>query len=128
MKKCIGSNLAPPAIGNYSQACGFGNFVFISGQLGVSQKTYELAESIEEQTKNAIFNLQSIAEAAGSRFDNIVKVTIFLKDINDFAKVDEIFGQFFNANPPARECVAVSNIPKNAKIEISAIAFVSSGF
>jgi len=121
-KKIIKTSAAPAALGPYSQAVFFENLIFISGQLGIDLKTEKLPQSIESQTKNALFHLKNILKTAGATPKNILKVTIFLKNIDDFAVMNAIYEKFFSGDFPARECVEVSRLPKNAKIEISAIA------
>lgn len=120
--KYISTKNAPQAIGPYSQAIIAGDFVFCSGQIGIDPKTGNLVEGIENQTKQIIENLKAVLNESGSDIDCIVKTTIFLTDINDFAKVNEIYGSFFTTHKPARSTVAISNLPKGALIEIEAIA------
>lgn len=122
MKTIIHTDDAPAAIGPYSQAVSKNGFVFVSGQLGLDPSTMELEEGIEHQTKRVLRNLTAILHKAGMNFENIIKVSIFLDDMGDFATVNEIYAQFFGENPPARECVAVKTLPKNALVEMSVIA------
>lgn len=121
MKYIITKN-APQAIGPYSQAIIAEDFVFCSGQIGIDPKTGELVNGIENQTKQIIENLKAVLNESGSDIDCIVKTTIFLTNINDFAKVNEIYGSFFTKHKPARATVEVSNLPKGALIEIEATA------
>ncbi len=123
-KKIIETKNAPSAIGPYSQGISFENLLFVSGQLGIDPTNNELPSDLETQTRNALTNLKSIAQAGNSSLDQILKVTIFLENMDDFAQVNAIYGEFFSKNCPARECVEVSRLPKNAKIEISAIGLV----
>lgn len=124
MKTVVNTKLAPGVIGPYSQGVVHRNILYVSGQLGVVLIDGTMPESIEDQTKNALYNMKSIVEASGSRLDRCLKVTIFLADMNDFPVVNKIYERFFPESPPARECVEVSVLPKNGKIEISAIAYV----
>ncbi|MCR4719566.1 MAG: RidA family protein [Firmicutes bacterium] len=121
MKKIQTEN-APKAIGPYSQAIEVGNFIYTSGQIPIDPLTGNLAEGgIEVQTERVIKNLTAVLNAAGSSLDSIVKTTCFLKDINDFAKFNEIYAEYFTGKP-ARSCVEVSALPKGALLEIEVIA------
>jgi len=120
--KIINSKKAPAAIGPYSQALVVGEFVFCSGQIGIDPKTSNLVQGIENQTKQILENLKNILEEAGSSLDKVIKTTIFLTNINDFQKVNEIYGQYFSFHKPARSTVCVASLPKGALIEIEAIA------
>jgi 2-iminobutanoate/2-iminopropanoate deaminase len=122
-KTVIYSASAPDPIGPYSQAIQAGNMVFISGQIAIQRSTGQiLTGSIEEETTMVMSNISDILKAAGMDFSNIVKTTIFLKDMNSFPKVNEIYGKYFTQNPPARETVEVSRLPKDVNVEISCIA------
>lgn len=121
IKKIITVN-APLPIGPYSQALIFGKFVFCSGQIGIDPKLNKMKKGIKGQVRQAILNLKSILEASGSSIENVLKVTIFLKNIKDFDKMNKIYNEFFSQNKPARSTIEVSNLPKNALIEIEAIA------
>ncbi len=121
MKESVFTDKAPQAIGPYSQAIIVSGMVFTSGQLGMDEKGM-LKETVEEQAKRALENLKAVLEEAGTTMDHIVKTTVFLADINDFVKVNEIYGTFFNQPYPARSAVQVANLPKGAKVEIEAIA------
>lgn len=112
---------APKAVGPYSQGIVTGNLVFTSGQLPLDPATNNLPEGIEAQAKQSLENVKAVLEAAGSSMDKVVKVTIFLKDLNDFKVVNEIYGKYFTKNYPARSCVQVARIPRDALIEIEAI-------
>lgn len=120
--KVISTNKAAQAIGPYSQAIKAGGLLFTSGQIPYTKDGKLAGESIEEQTKQVLANLEAILDEAGLKFDDVVKTTIFLADINDFSKVNEIYGATFNAHKPARSCVEVSRLPKDVKIEIELIA------
>lgn len=124
-KKAVETVDAPKAIGAYSQAIVAADFVFVSGQIGLDPKTGKMVEGgIAGQTEQVMKNLEAILKASKSDFDNVVKATIFLADINDFAKVNEIYGRYFNAPFPARATVQVARLPRDAKIEIEVTALV----
>lgn len=125
MKKEIMSSNAPKAVGPYSQAVQVGNFVFCSGQIGVDPQTNSLAiGGVETQTEQTLKNLQAVLYAAGCELKDVVKTEIFLTNMNDFLKVNEIYGRFFSEDPkPARQTIGVASLPKNAVIEISCIAY-----
>ena len=112
---------APKAVGPYSQGIAAGNLVFTSGQLPLNPDTNTIPEGIEAQAKQSLDNVKAVLEAGGSSLDKAVKVTIFMKDLNDFGKVNTIYGTYFTKNPPARSCVQVARIPRDALIEIEAI-------
>lgn len=122
MKTPVVTANAPAAIGPYSQAIKHGELLFISGQLGIDPKTGEMPESCEEQAKFSMENLRGILREAGLDFSNVVKTTIFLTDLANFAAVNEIYGACFTEIKPARSCVQVSALPKNGKVEIELIA------
>ncbi|MGB2553311.1 RidA family protein [Campylobacter sp. MOP51] len=122
MKKIIHTTNAPQAIGPYSQAVLANGFLFISGQLGVKPNGEFAGVSVEEQTEQSMKNLEAILLEAGMKFENIVKTTIFLADMDDFVKVNEIYKRYFSGDFPARSTVAVKTLPKNALVEIEAIA------
>ncbi len=115
---------APQPIGPYSQAIIVGNFVFVSGQIGLDAKTGELVSSkIEEQTEFAIRHIEAILKSVNLDLKNVVKTTIFLKNMSDFTRVNLVYERFFGDTKPARSCVGVLELPKNALIEIEAIAY-----
>ncbi|GHV85418.1 reactive intermediate/imine deaminase [Spirochaetia bacterium] len=118
----IETSNAPGAIGPYSQAIDTGNMLFISGQLGINPATGELPEGFEEQAKNVMTNLKAILEEAGYGFDRVVKATIFLEDLANFTKTNEIYGASFPTHKPARSCIQVAALPRGGKIEIELIA------
>ncbi len=125
MKEAVVSPKAPKAIGPYSQAVKVGPWVFCSGQLGMDPETGELVPGgIEAETRQALTNLQHVLEAAGATLDHVVKVTVFLQDIDDFAKMNEVYSAFFRAPYPARAAVQVAALPKGARVEIEAIAYL----
>ncbi len=122
-KEIVKTNKAPDAIGPYSQAVRINKMVFLSGQIAVDPKTQQFVDGdIETQAKRVLENLKAVLEASGSCLENVVKTTIYLTDINDFSKVNEIYASYFSAGKPARSTVCVAALPKNAKIEIDAIA------
>ncbi len=118
----ISTDKSPAAIGPYSQALSSGNIVFVSGQIPIDPKTGTMADTIEEQATQSLNNVKNILEAAGLTMKNVIKTSVFLSDLNDFAKVNEIYAQFFTEPFPARSCVQVAAIPKGAKVEIECIA------
>ena len=120
----VTSDKAPAAIGPYSQAIKAGNFVFTSGQLPMNPETGQIEGDIKAQTKMALTNLANVLEAAGSGMDKVVKTTVFLADINEFAAMNEVYATFFGEVPPARSAFQAANLPKGAKIEIEAVAVV----
>ena len=115
---------APAAIGPYSQGIKSSHLVFTSGQLPINTKTGQMPEGIEAQTRQSLENVEAILEAAETSMENVVKVLIFLKDMNDFAKMNEIYTQFFTGVFPARSCVQAARLPKDALVEIEAIAAI----
>ena len=123
MKKPIATQNAPAAIVPYSQGVDAGSIVFVSGQLPVDPSTGAFAEGgIAEQTNQSLTNIQAILAEAGLTMDNVVKTTVFLKDMNDFAAMNQVYATFFTTNPPARSAVEVARLPKDARLEIEAIA------
>jgi len=114
---------APEPIGPYSQAILAGNMLFVSGQIAIQRTSGNVVTgNIEDETTQVMINLSEVLKAAGLSFQNVVKCTIFLKDMGNFPKVNEIYGQYFSENPPARETVEVSRLPKDVNVEISCIA------
>ena len=123
MKKVIHTSNAPAAIGPYSQAIEANGMLFISGQIAIDPKLGKVVGGgITEQTEQVMKNLEAILHAADMEFSNVVKTTIFLRDMGNFPQVNEIYGKRFPSNPPARETVGVSGLPKNVNVEISCIA------
>ncbi len=120
----IQTKKAPQAIGPYSQAIMLENgTIYCSGQIGLNPQTGELASGIEAQTKQIMQNIQALLEELGYSLENICKTTIFLTDMNDFTKVNEIYGSFFSTHKPARSTVGVAQLPKHALVEIEVIAY-----
>jgi 2-iminobutanoate/2-iminopropanoate deaminase len=126
MKKIINTTQAPAPIGPYSQAVTAGNFIFVSGQIPINPTTGELVlDDIKTETKQVMENIKFILAEAGVDFGSIVKTTIFLKDMQSFSSVNEVYGTYFKDQFPARETVQVSALPKNVNVEISVTAFKS---
>lgn len=124
-KEIISTQKAPAAIGPYSQAVKFGNMLFTSGALGIDPGTGLFVEGgIQAQTKQCLENMKAVLEASGSSLKNVLKTTVFIKDMNDFPKINEIYGKYFTEEQPGRSCIEVARLPKDALIEIEAIAFI----
>ena len=125
MKEIIATENAPGAIGPYSQAVKAGNMVFCSGQIPIDTATGEfVSDDVAEQTRQVLKNLSAVLEAAGTSLNNVVKTTVFLADMNDFAAMNEIYAEFFSENKPARATVQAARLPKDARVEIECIALV----
>ncbi len=122
MKKAINAPKAPAAVGPYVHAVEANGLIFTSGQLGLIPDTGVLAEGVEAQAHQSLKNLQTVLEAAGSDLEHVVKTSVFLDDINDFAKVNEVYAQYFQGETPARSCVEVAKLPKDGLVEIEVIA------
>ena len=123
MKQAISTTNAPAAIGPYSQATECGGTIYVSGQLPIDPATGQFAEGdIKAQARQSLTNIRNILAAAGRTMDDVLKVTVLLEDINDFAAVNEVYAEFFSAPYPARSAFAVAALPKNGRIEIEAIA------
>lgn len=123
MKQIIHTDSAPKAIGPYSQAIVLNGLVFLSGQIPLDPATGAIVEGgIEEQTTRVLENLKAVLEAAGASLDSVLKTTIYVKDLGDFAKINEVYGRYFASNPPARATVEVARLPRDVKVEIEAIA------
>ncbi|GAB4241556.1 MAG: RidA family protein [Ekhidna sp.] len=123
MKEIINSKSAPAPIGPYSQAIKAGNTLYISGQIPLNESTGNLVEgSIEDETEQVMKNLLYILEEAGLTFQDVVKCSIFVSDMGNFSRINEVYGRYFIDNPPARETVEVSRLPKDVNVEISCIA------
>ena len=124
-KKVIQTEKAPKAIGPYSQAIQAGNFLFLSGQIPLDPETGELVKGdIRQQTKQVLKNIKGILESQKLGMEDVVKVTIFLKDIGNFNQVNEVYATYFPSSPPARSTVEVAKLPRDADIEIEAIALI----
>jgi 2-iminobutanoate/2-iminopropanoate deaminase len=125
-KKVITTEKAPKAIGPYSIGIRSGNFIFTAGQIGLNPKTGEVVPGgIEAETRQVLQNIQIILEVAGSSLDNVVKTTVYLRDMNDFSRMNMIYSEFFTLNPPARTTLAVSALPKGVAIEIEAVSITN---
>jgi len=123
VKEVIATAQGPQAIGPYSQAIRANGFLFVSGQIALRPDTKELIEGdVRQQTERAMLNLKGIVEAAGSSMEKVVKTTVYLKDMNDFAAMNEVYGKFFPSNPPARATVEVARLPRDVRVEIELVA------
>ncbi len=126
MREPVQTDKAPAAIGPYSQAIRAGGFVFVSGQIPIDPATGEfVAGGIGAQTERVLQNLSAVLEAAGSGLDQIVKTTVFLADMKEFAQMNEVYARFFTEAPPARATVAAAGLPRDARVEIEAVALLS---
>jgi 2-iminobutanoate/2-iminopropanoate deaminase len=126
LREIIQTENAPAAIGPYSQAIKAGGFVFVSGQIPTNPETGEfVAGGIAEQTEQVLKNLKALLEASGSSLDQVVKTTVFLADMKEFSGMNEVYATFFSGAPPARATVAAAGLPRNARVEIEAVALVS---
>ncbi len=124
-KEIIATENAPKAIGPYSQGTKSGGFVFVSGQLPVNPTTGEFPlGGIEEQAQQSLKNVKAVLEAGGSCLENVLKTTVFLQDIKDFAAFNAVYAEFFKIDCPARSCIQIAALPKNALVEVEAIAVV----
>lgn len=125
MKKVVSTDKAPGAIGPYSQAIKTDSLLFVSGQLAIDPASGDLlVGDIKAETRQALLNLGNILQAAGTSLDRVVKTTLFIKSMNDFPLINEVYAQFFTHEPPARSCVEVSSLPKNANLEVEAVALL----
>lgn len=121
--KLIHTDKAPKAIGPYSQAVKAGNMLFVSGQVPFNPETMEIVEGgVKEQTAQSLRNVEAILKEAGLDFSNVVKSTVFIKDMNEFAQINEVYSEFFKENKPARACVEVARLPRDVRVEIEVIA------
>ena len=123
-KEVIFTEKAPKAIGPYSQAQKVGDLLFTSGQIPLNPSTGELVTEIKAATKQSLENVKAILEAAGTSLENVVKTVVYIKDMNDFGEVNEVYSEYFGQNSPARSCVQVAKLPMDAVIEIEVIAHV----
>ena len=117
----VSTNKAPAAIGPYSQAIKAGNMLFTSGQIPINPATGEIPEGVTAQAEQALTNVKNLIEASGASIDNVVKTTVFIKDMNDFATINEIYAKYFTEPFPARSCVEVARLPKDVLLEVEAI-------
>ena len=119
----IHTNDAPAALGPYSQAIKAGNLLFVSGQVPLVPETMEVVEGdVQAQTAQSLKNLKAILAESGADFSNVVKTTVFIKDMNEFGAINEVYAEYFGENKPARACVEVARLPKDVKVEIGVIA------
>lgn len=123
-KEVIFTEKAPKAIGPYSQAQKVGDLLFTSGQIPLNPSTGELVTEIKAATKQSLENIKAILEAAGTSLENVVKTVVYIKNMNDFGDVNEVYGEYFKENAPARSCVEGARLPKDALVEIEAIAIM----
>ncbi len=122
MKKAISTDKAPAAIGPYSQAIELGNLVFTSGVIPVNPATGEIPEGVEAQAEQVFRNMAGLLEACGTTMEQVIKTTVFIKEMNDFGKINEIYAKYFTGTFPARSCVEVARLPKDVLLEVEAIA------
>ena len=122
MKKVISTTNAPAAIGPYSQAIEVNGMVFTSGQIPVKPATGEIPEGIEAQAEQVMTNIKNLLEAAGTSMENVIKTTVFIKEMDDFGKVNAVYAKYFEGDCPARSCVEVARLPKDVLMEMEAIA------
>ena len=123
MKNILISPKAPKPVGPYSQAVSFGEFIYSSGQVGLNSEGKFVSDDVQGQTKQTLENLKSILEDNGSSLENVIKTTVYLRDMNDFKPMNEIYAEYFGSSLPARSTVAVVGLPLDAKVEIEVIAF-----
>jgi 2-iminobutanoate/2-iminopropanoate deaminase len=127
MRKTVSTEKAPKAIGPYSQAILSNGVAYLSGQIPLDPATNQLVEGdIAVQTERVLLNLKAVLEASGASLESVVKTTVFLKDMGDFPKMNEVYGRFFGSNPPARSTVQAARLPRDVSVEIDAIAAVAS--
>lgn len=129
MNESIFTEKAPAAVGPYSQAMRAGNMLFVSGQIPFVPSTMKLvSQDIKAQTRQSLENVKAILEEAGASLDDVVKVGVFIKDMNEFAAINEVYSEYFNKNKPARACVEVARLPLDVKIEIEVIAYITKNY
>ncbi|MHD0398616.1 RidA family protein [Staphylococcus simulans] len=122
--KTIHSNKAPEALGPYSHAVVVNDLVYTSGQIPLNEFNELVSDEVQVQTRQVLENLKAVLQEAGADMDSVIKATIFIKDMNDFQKINEVYGLYFDAHKPARSCVEVARLPKDVKVEIEVIAQV----
>lgn len=122
MKKAISTDKAPAAIGPYSQAIEVNGMVFTSGVIPVNPATGEIPEGVEAQAEQAFSNMAALLQAAGANIEAVIKTTVFIKEMNDFGKINEVYAKYFTGTFPARSCVEVARLPKDVLLEVEAIA------
>jgi endoribonuclease L-PSP, putative len=122
-KQIISTDKAPGAIGPYSQAVWAGDILFASGQIPIDPTTGEIAsDNVQDQAHQSLKNVQAILEAAGLTFENVIKATVFIKNMDDFAAINEVYAQYFSSPYPARSCIEVARLPRDVKVEVEVIA------
>lgn len=125
MKEIISTTKAPAAIGPYSQAVKLGNMIYTSGMIPLVPETMQIVEGdVVQQAKQVLENLKSLLEASGSSLDKVIKTTVFIKNMNDFPRINEIYGEYFQTQQPARSCVEVARLPKDVLVEIEVVAYI----
>ena len=125
MQQIIATEKAPRAIGSYSQAVAHNGWLYLSGQIPLDPATGQLIEGdVAAQTERVLENLKAVLEAAGSSLDRVLKTTVYLKDLGEFARMNEVYGRYFPENPPARATVEVARLPREARVEIEAVAAI----
>jgi 2-iminobutanoate/2-iminopropanoate deaminase len=128
LKEIIATDRAPKAIGPYSQAVRVGNLVFLSGQIPLDPATGQLTDGpVQLQTERVLENIKAVLESAGLGLQNVIKTTVFLKNLSDFTHMNEVYARYFSSNPPARSTVEVARLPRDVQVEIDAIAVVDMG-
>lgn len=123
-KQIIATDKAPGAIGPYSQAIRFGSMIYTSGMIPVNPANGQIPDGIRAQVVQAITNLKAVLEAGGSSIENVMKTTLFIKNMDDFGQINEVYADFFASNPPSRSCVEAARLPKDVLIEIEASAYI----
>ncbi len=122
-KEVVNTEKAPAALGPYSQAIKFGNLLFSSGQIPMDPATGEIvADDVENQTRQVLENVRAVLEEAGTSLDKVLKTTVFIKNMDDFGKINDVYAEYFTENPPARSTVEVARLPKDVQVEIEVIA------
>lgn len=125
MKEIISTTKAPAAIGPYSQAVKLGNMIYTSGMIPLVPETMQIAEGdVQQQTRQVLENLKALLESAGSSLDKVVKTTVFIKNMNDFPRINDIYAEYFHSEQPARSCVEVARLPKDVQVEIEVVAYI----
>jgi 2-iminobutanoate/2-iminopropanoate deaminase len=125
MKEIIATTKAPAAIGPYSQAVKLGNVIYTSGMIPLVPETMQIVEGgVQQQAGQVLENLKMLLESAGSSLENVIKTTVFIKDMNDFPKINEVYAAYFKTKQPARSCVEVARLPKDVLVEIEVIAYI----
>ena len=125
VKQVVLTPNAPSPVGPYSQAIRAGSLIFVSGQIPIAPKTGAMPEGIAEQTRVVLRNVQAVLEAAGASLADVVKTTVYMKDLGEFAAMNQVYAEFFTDKPPARATVEVARLPKDARVEIEAIAVIA---